>query len=245
MAAPASTLPAKSSASGESRRSAMPAASSSRDSATAVSRPIRRASRGAAGANAPKQRTGSVVSRPARAEDSPVSARRSPRTGATATTAGRWLSATPTMAAARRTEAVRERVTSATGGAPPRADPRVGGLVDQDEPPRHPVAGVVVDEQRLRRAQLDPADVVQAELPGLRLAVQRVDVEPVLELLDHAADGAGRVLDRHPLAGAQRLVGHPADQGVEVLGRMWRVGRAADQITAGDVEVVGEPDGHR
>ena len=46
IAAPASRLPANSRATGVSSRSAMPAASSTRDSATAVSRPIRRASRG-------------------------------------------------------------------------------------------------------------------------------------------------------------------------------------------------------
>ena len=87
----------------------MPAASSSSESATAVSSPIRRASRGAAGANAPKQSTGSVVSSPAIADESPVSARRSPSTGATATTAGRWFSATATMAATSRMPAPRLR----------------------------------------------------------------------------------------------------------------------------------------
>ena len=225
----------------------MPAASSSSDSATAVSRPIRRASRGATGANAPKQSTGSVVSSPASADDRPVSARRSPRTGATATTAGRWLSATATIAAARRTR----RGAGAGHQRPsfrdehPGADGRVGRLVDEDEPPGHPVAGVLVDEQRLGGAQPHPADVVEPELAAVRLAVQRVDVEPVLQLLDHPAHRAGRVLDRQLLARAQRLVGHPADHGVEVLGDVRGVVRAADHVAAGDVEVVLEPDGHR
>src|SRR5436305_1321842 len=73
MDAPASRLPANSSATGLSSRSAMPAASSTSDAATAVSRPIRRASRGARGEKAPKHNTGAVVSSPAVAAESPVS----------------------------------------------------------------------------------------------------------------------------------------------------------------------------
>src|SRR4051794_7822452 len=209
MAAPATTLPANSRARGDSRRSAIPAASSTRESATAVSRPIRRASRGAAGANAPKQRTGSVVSSPAIVEDRPVSDRRSPSTGATATTAGRWFRATATIAATRSTVAMRLRGTSGARREHPGADGGIGRLVDQDEAAGHPVACVVVDEQGLGRPDPDPADVVEPEAAGLGVAVQCVDVEPVLQLLDHAADGAGRVLDGDPLPRAQRLVGHP------------------------------------
>src|SRR4051812_3830492 len=196
----------------------MPAASSTSERATAVSRPIRRASRGAAVANAPKQSTGSVVSSPAIAEESPVSARRSPSTGATATTAGRWLSATATIAATSSQLAARVRLTSGGRREHPGADGGVGRLVGEDEPAGDAVAGVVVGEQRLGGAQPDPADVVEAELAGAGIAVQGVDVEPVLQLLDHGAHGPGRVLDRQSLPRAQRLVGHPADEGVEVLG---------------------------
>src|SRR3712207_6809345 len=208
----------------------MPAASTSSDAATADSRPTRRAIRGASGANAPKQSTGSVVSSPARAGERPVSARRSPSSGATATAAGRWLSATAAMAAANSTAAHPERAVppgdvverppsrgppapfrappracegwkgrgppprrregggpspSAGGGEHPGADGGVGGLVDQDEPAGDPVAGVVVDEQRLGDPQPHPADVVEAQLGGLLVAVQRVHVEPVGQLLDH------------------------------------------------------------
>src|SRR6476469_3361421 len=155
------------------------------------------------------------------AEPSPVSARSSPSTGATATTAGRWLRATATTAATSRNAAVRDRSAparsaatsiasidphrgpghtpdpgagSASGREHPGADGAVGGLVDQDEAAGDPVAGVVVDEQRLRGPQPDPADVVEAQAGGLGVAVQRVDVEPVLQLLDHGAPRAGRVV---------------------------------------------------
>src|SRR5215218_1705263 len=164
MAAPAIRLPANSRATGDNSRSAMPTASSPRDSPTAVSRPIRRARRGATGAKAPKQSTGTVVSRPARADDRPVSARRTPSTGATATTAGRWFRATATMAATTRSVVARERAMSAGGGEHPGADGRVGRLVDQDEPSGHPVPGVVVDEQRLGGAQPHAPDVVEPQL---------------------------------------------------------------------------------
>src|SRR4051794_22719208 len=122
----------------------MPPASSSNDRPTAVSRPMRRASRGANGANAPKQSTGTVVSSPARAAESPVSARRSRSTGATATTAGRWLSATATIATRTATVAARVRVprdsvvrTSFIAPTPPHAgdgrrDPPVSPLTRSD-----------------------------------------------------------------------------------------------------------------
>src|SRR4051812_13704536 len=87
----------------------MPAARRTSESATALSSPIRRASRGASGAKAPKHRTGTVVSRPPSAADRPVSARSWPSRGETVTTAGRWLSATATIAATSSAVAARER----------------------------------------------------------------------------------------------------------------------------------------
>src|SRR5690606_35170310 len=56
----------------------------------------------------------------------------------------------------------------------------VGGLVDQDEPAGEPVTGVVVDEERLGDPQRDAADLVETERGGLLVAVERVDVQPVL-----------------------------------------------------------------
>ena len=43
------------------------------------------------------------------------------------------------------------------------ADGRAAGLVDQQERAGRPVAAVLVDEQRLRRPQLDPADLVERQ----------------------------------------------------------------------------------
>ena len=80
---------------------------------------------------------------------------------------------------------------------------------------------------------------------GLLVAVQRVDVEAVLDVLDQRPARAGGVLDRQLLARTQRLVGHPADHRVDVLAGLRGVLRAADHVAAGDVDVVLEPDGHR
>jgi hypothetical protein len=53
------------------------------------------------------------------------------------------------------------------------ADGGVGGLVDEDEPAGDAVAVVVVGEQRLGGARLDPADVVETQLARRDVAVQR------------------------------------------------------------------------
>ncbi len=45
--------------------------------------------------------------------------------------------------------------------------------------------------------------------------------------------------------GRERLVGHPADHRVDVLGDVRGVVRAADHVAAGDVDLVRQPDRHR
>src|SRR5512135_3118810 len=52
-----------------------------------------------------------------------------------------------------------------------------GGLVDEDEAARRPVTPVLVEEQRLSRAQPDPADLVEPELRHPLPAVQRRHVD--------------------------------------------------------------------
>src|SRR5699024_11885466 len=68
-----------------------------------------------------------------------------------------------------------------------RADGDAGRLVDQNERTGRAVLFVRVAQQRLCGTQLDPADLVEAELAGLQIAVQRIDVEPVLDVLDDRA----------------------------------------------------------
>src|SRR4051794_11947039 len=58
----------------------------------------------------------------------------------------------------------------------------VGGFVDEDEAAGGAAAAVLVVEQRLGAAQADPADLVQREPVGGVVAVQGVDVQPVLQV---------------------------------------------------------------
>ena len=103
---------------------------------------------------------------------------------------------------------------------------------------------VGVDEQRLVvRSCTRPMSLRPSARPPL--AVQRVDVEPVLQVLDHRARRAGRVLDRRAAARTERLVGIQQI----IASRSWAtcgaLCRPADHVAARDVEVVLEPDGHR
>jgi hypothetical protein len=111
--------------------------------------------------------------------------------------------------------------------------------------PGRAVLGVRVAQQRHGRAQLHATDLVEPQLGGLLVAVQRVDVEAVLQRLDQRASGPGGVLDGQLLPGTHRRVGHPADHGVDVLAGLGCVGRTADHVAAGDVDVVLQTHGDR
>src|SRR4051794_26639238 len=134
---------------------------------------------------------------------------------------------------------------SGAGVDHPGADGDAGRLVDQDERARGAVLGVRVAQQRHGGAQLDAADLVEAELLGVLVAVQGVHVEAVLDVLDQRAAHPGRVLDRELLTRGQRLVGHPADHRVDVLARLRGVLDPGDHVAAAHVDVVGEADGDR
>src|SRR4029453_17936864 len=64
------------------------------------------------------------------------------------------------------------------------ADGVVGGFVDEYEAAGGSVAAVFVEEQGDGGADADPADLVEGECAGVFVAVQGVDVEPVLEVFD-------------------------------------------------------------
>ena len=73
--------------------------------------------------------------------------------------------------------------------------------------------------------------------------MQRVDVEPVLEIANRRTSRACRVLDRVGGAFLQRHVRrHPADHRVDVLTDRGPVVRTADHVAARDVDVVGKLD---
>ncbi len=91
----------------------------------------------------------------------------------------------------------------------------------------------------------DAADVVGGQLAGFRVLREVGQGQPRRDLLDQRLDGAGGVLEQHPVAGAQRPVVQMADGRGQVLTRPHRGVRGGEQVAARDVQVVGEPDGDR
>ncbi len=137
IAAPASTVPAKSARVEWCSRSRTPAARSTSEAPSSRCTPSRPASDGTTNANPPKHSTGIAVSTPAPVEPSPVSAWISDSTGPTEATAGRRLSPMSRRPAtssgvrltgrpyARRRAGRQRRSVSVSGAAsPPRRVPR-------------------------------------------------------------------------------------------------------------------------
>lgn len=75
---------------------------------------------------------------------------------------------------------------------------------------------------------------------GALVAVQRVDVQPALQVLDEDPGRAGGV-HRQLLTGPQRRLGHPADHRVDVLHGRCAAGRSCRRARP---DVVVEPDHH-
>ena len=128
------------------------------------------------------------------------------------------------------------------------ADGVVGGLVDQDERAAVAVVGVGVGDDDRARPQRHFADVVEYQLDWVVELVERLRVQPGMQRLHGGANRAGALLEREPVAGAQRAVEEPAHRRVE-LARKHRKGRvfgATDEdIAASDVDIVGQLDRDR
>ena len=134
------------------------------------------------------------------------------------------------------------RLAAARAHAPHHAgaDGVVGVLVDQDERAGRAVLRVRVGDDRRRGAQRQPRDVVERELVRRRAVAQRRHVEQRVDRLDRRAHGPRRVLERDVLAGAQRLLRHPADGRLDPAALRRQVVRGAEELAAADVEVVRE-----
>ena len=121
-----------------------------------------------------------------------------------------------------------------------------GDLVHEDERARVAVATVGVVHQRRLRAQADAPDLVELELGGVGVAVQRVDVEPVLHPRHDRLGLARRVLDDVALVGLEgSVVGEPADHGLELGALVRPVTGPGDHLAADDVDLVVQRDRHR
>ena len=125
------------------------------------------------------------------------------------------------------------------------SDCAVGRLIDHDEAAGGPVAPILVEDQRHAGPQPHATDVVEPELARVLVPVQRVDVDAVADLIDHGPRRARRVLDRVHAARHHGLVGHPADDRLDVPLDRRAVVRPADHVPARDVEIVHEPQSDR
>ena len=105
---------------------------------------------------------------------------------------------------------------------------------------------VGVNEERLGGAEANAADLVEGEALNPLHAVERIDVDAVVDLLHHGARPARGVLDRICLPRRQRrALIHPADLRVNVLHHRRHVVRAAEHVAAANINLVFERDCHR
>ena len=121
----------------------------------------------------------------------------------------------------------------------------VGLLIDHDEAARLTAAPVFVEHQRSGGPQDHPPDVVEAQLRGGFVAMERRDVDLVAERLDCRPDAARGVLDDVPASDLKRRLVHPADRCLESSRDRGAVAGPADQIAPRHVEVVGQADRDR
>ena len=75
--------------------------------------------------------------------------------------------------------------------------------------------------------------------------IQAVDVDAMLDLLDDGSGRARGVLDRVAPALGQRLLAHPADHRVQLVGGGRLILCLDDHVAAGDVDLVGQAQRHR
>ena len=67
-------------------------------------------------------------------------------------------------------------------------------LIDEDEAAGRARQVIRIEQQRCARAQVDSADLVEAQAAGRLIAVERVDVDAVAQVVDDRLDRAGGVL---------------------------------------------------
>ena len=96
-------------------------------------------------------------------------------------------------------------------------DRDVGQLVDDDEAAGVAVVGVRVERDRPVEADVAHADLVELERRR-REMIEVVDVDPVLRVADRGADGAGADLHQVRPPGQHRVLVHPDDVGLELVG---------------------------
>lgn len=79
-------------------------------------------------------------------------------------------------------------------------EPRVGDLVGREDRIHRAFDGIGIGENRLGKSEPEATDVIRAEARGGVVRFERVEVEPVVDRLDHGADGPRGVLKEVPPA---------------------------------------------
>src|ERR1700742_1454332 len=84
------------------------------------------------------------------------------------------------------------------------ADGVVGGLVDQDERAAVAVLRIRVGDDDGAGSQGDRANVVQPQLDWLVQLIERLGVQPRMQLLHRGPNALAGLLESEPIAGPQR-----------------------------------------
>ena len=142
-----------------------------------------------------------------------------------------------------------DRLPAQVGRAPqrvaqhPRADRVVGDAVDEDERARLAVVVVGVEGDLAVELEVADPDLVELEL-GRGEVLARVDVELVLQRRDRR--GGDLRADPHQVVApaVHRVVGHPHDRRLELVGDAGRGLGGRDHVAAAGVDLVGERERH-
>ena len=119
------------------------------------------------------------------------------------------------------------------------ADRVVRQAVDQDEAAGVAVLLVGVEGDRAVHGDVAHADLVQLQPLGGEM-LQSIDVDPVLRMGDRRGDGLRPDLQPVGPAGEHRLIAHPHDRRLELVGHPGGSIRGGDDVAAADVDLVGQ-----
>ena len=118
----------------------------------------------------------------------------------------------------------------------PGTDRAEGHPVDEDEAARLPALGVGIEGDRLGELDRADADLVHLELVRCDV-LERVDVQLVLERRDRRGDGLGSGAHQVRAAAQHRLLAHPEDHRLELVGDLGRLLDAREQVAAAHVDL--------
>ena len=90
---------------------------------------------------------------------------------------------------------------------------------------------------------MDAPDVVEFQCSSRRDR-QIIQIEDALDARHEGPDGAGAVLDQNPVAHMQRTLRQPGDMRAYLAHEIRDVVGPGDDVAAGDVDVVGQLQGH-